>query len=153
MRVGKMTQTALAVTARLAEGYDRNERLSSAQIAKVCGLSQPLVAKVLTTLSQAGIVHGTPGPGGGYGLARDPGKVSIWDVRSLFERTEGRPRCFFSQKWCGDANPCPVHEQFATLRRHVDAHLHEITFGPFRAAANGSAAPSPRRRKFSAKAS
>jgi Rrf2 family iron-sulfur cluster assembly transcriptional regulator len=68
---GKTAQTAIAAVSRLAEVYDpaRRVKLNSADIAGHRHLPQPVVSKVLTTLSQAGIVSGSPGPGGGYWLA------------------------------------------------------------------------------------
>ena len=85
---GKTAQTAIAAVSRLAEVYDPAKRvkLNSADIAENRHLPQPVVAKVLTLLSQAGIVNGSPGPGGGYWLARPPERVTLYDVVALFER-------------------------------------------------------------------
>ncbi len=67
LRYGKTTQSAIAAMSRLAEQYDGGRtRVSSGDIAATRNLSRPLVAKMLTTLSQAGLIRGSPGPGGGY---------------------------------------------------------------------------------------
>ena len=67
---GKVSQAAIAAASLLAESYSSEDakRLSSREIAEKRKLSQAIVAKVLTTLSQVGIVTGSPGPGGGYGF-------------------------------------------------------------------------------------
>ena len=72
---GKAAQTAIAAVSRLAEVYDPEKRikLNSSDIAEKRHLPQPVVAKILTNLSLAGIVNGSPGPGGGYWLSRPPG--------------------------------------------------------------------------------
>ena len=72
---GKQTETAIAAMSRLAEVWDGGRtRLSAVEIADKRGLPRAMVAKILSTLSQANLVQGAPGPGGGYALAREPGE-------------------------------------------------------------------------------
>ena len=86
---GRQTETAIAAVSRLSEVYDGGAtRLSASEIARDRGLQAPSVAKILTTLSQAGLVGGMPGPGGGYALARDPSEITVRDVFALFERED-----------------------------------------------------------------
>ena len=58
---GKTAQHAIAAVSRLAQAYDpaKKAKLGSAEIADARGLPRPVVAKVLTTLSQAGLVAAT----------------------------------------------------------------------------------------------
>ena len=78
---GKQTEAAIAAMSRLAEVYDKERtRLSANDIADARGLQRPRVAKVLSVLSQAGLVTGSPGPGGGFALARHPREITIYDV-------------------------------------------------------------------------
>ena len=77
----KKTETAIAAASRLAEVYDGGKtRLSVVEIATSRGLQRPFLAKVLTNLSQAGIVSGIPGPGGGFALAKHPSEIVIFDI-------------------------------------------------------------------------
>lgn len=130
---GKTAQTAIASVSRLAEVYDRVTRvkLNSADIAENRQLSQPIVAKVLTILSQAGIVSGSPGPKGGYRLARDPGEVSLYDVVALFERLEENISCPFGPDYCGTSPQCPLHSDMVKMREQVLAYLKTSTFARF----------------------
>ena len=67
---GKQTERAIGAMSRLAEVWDGGKtRLSAFEIADQRGLPRPMVAKILTTLSQANLVTGSPGPGGGYCLS------------------------------------------------------------------------------------
>ena len=53
---GKQTERAIAALSRLAEVWDGGRtRLSSVDIADNRGLPRPMVAKLLTTLSQGGL--------------------------------------------------------------------------------------------------
>ena len=130
---GKTAQTAIAAVSRLAEVYDESKRLklNSADIAESRHLPQPVVAKVLTILSQAAIVNGSPGPGGGYWLARAPESVSLYDVVSLFERLEENVSCPFGPEYCGKGPHCPLHTDMLTLRGHITTFLKTSTFARF----------------------
>ena len=68
---GKQTETAIAAMSRLAEVWDGGKtRLSAVEVADARGLPRAMVGKLLATLSQARLVIGAPGPGGGYALRR-----------------------------------------------------------------------------------
>lgn len=110
-----MTQNAIAAISRLAEVYEEGLQLSSQEIADNRGLAQTLVAKLLSNLSQAGLVVGTRGPGGGYSLAKPPQEIRLIDIVSIFEREGEQIHCPFGPNWCGEKEPCPLHEHYVTI--------------------------------------
>jgi Rrf2 family transcriptional regulator, iron-sulfur cluster assembly transcription factor len=130
---GKTAQTAIAAVSRLAEVHDTTKRvkLNSADIAEKRKLPQPVVAKVLTILSQAGIVNGSPGPGGGYWLARDPSAISLYDVVCHFERLDQNVSCPFGPDYCGTGPHCPLHFDMLKIRDQMIAFLKTSTFERF----------------------
>jgi Rrf2 family transcriptional regulator, iron-sulfur cluster assembly transcription factor len=128
---GKTTQYAIAAASRLAEVYADEGKLSSLDIAKNRQLPQPVVAKVLTILSQAGIVTGNPGPRGGYCLARPPEQIRLLDVAECFERSDKTLTCPFGPTYCGTGNPCPLHQQIVALVNHFQRFLEENTLAVF----------------------
>lgn len=136
---GKATEAAIAAMGRLAELYDGGvTRASAVDIADSRGLQRPFVAKVLTTLSQAGLVVGSRGPGGGFALARPPEEIRLYDVFRLFEREETSDACPFGGGVCGVGDPCPLHDKLVSVQRSVDDLLLGTTFAVFRTAVEGS---------------
>jgi Rrf2 family protein len=99
------------------------------------------VAKTLSALSQAGLVTGSRGPGGGSALARDPKRIKLYDVYKLFEREDRNNNCPFGGGICGAGKPCPIHNKLVSVQQAMDRLLHKTTFADFR---TGHA---PRRRK------
>src|SRR5665647_3234529 len=92
LRYGKMVQTAVSVASRLAELYEQKGVVaSSLDIAKDRNIPKTAVAKVLTILAKNGLVTGAPGPGGGYRLAKEPNKITLFDIVSIFEKSISRP--------------------------------------------------------------
>lgn len=130
---GKMVQTAIAAVSRLAQVYDpaRRVKLSSADIAESRRLPQPVVAKVLTLLSQIGLVAGAPGPKGGYWLARPPEQISLLDVAGPFQRNEEELTCPFGPDWCGNGPHCPLHAYLEMLRNQRTEFMKQMTFAAF----------------------
>lgn len=129
---GKQVECAIAVMSRLAEVYDGGKtRLSAAAVADSRGLQRPFVAKILSSLSQAGLVHGSRGPGGGSALARHPKSIKLYDVFQLFERVERDDHCPFGGGRCGIGQPCPLHDKLVALQGAFDHLLYDTTFDVF----------------------
>jgi len=131
----------------LAEAHAGGKPLSSQEIANARNFSQPLVAKVLTHLSQAGLITGTRGPGGGYRLARKPGEITILDVVTIFEGHRDLLACPFGPGWCGVGDPCPLHDTLVALSDTAARRLEQKTFAAF----VDHPPPSPDQRKGSSK--
>ncbi len=128
----KTALNAVAAVSYLAERYDAGKpRVGSAEIATARNLPQPLVAKVLTILSQARLVKAVPGPNGGYVLAKRPDKISLYDVTCHFDRREPEILCPFGPGYCGSGPHCPLHDSIQDLLKRTDAFLHEHHFGLF----------------------
>jgi len=130
---GKTASNAIAAMSYLAERHgDDGPRASSAAIAENRSISKPLVAKVLTILSQAGLVGGSPGPGGGYFLAKPPEQIHLIEIVRLFEKTDTESRCPFGPHWCGHEEPCPLHDQLISLNEVGRRFLEETTLAVFK---------------------
>ena len=132
---GKSTETAIAALSYLAEVYDGGETLLSAsEIADSRGLPRPFVSKILSTLSQAELITGTRGPGGGFAFALHPRDVTLYDVYVLFEQENQEGICPIGGGVCGGSELCPIHDRFAAVRKAADKVLHQTTFDVFRLA-------------------
>ena len=131
----KQTETAIAALSRLAECYDGGEKkISVTEIANSRGLQRPFLAKILTTLSQAKLVDGTPGPGGGFTLTRSPREISIIDIYRLFEHQQITHACPYGGGTCGSGTPCPLHDRLLDVQQSVDRLLLETTLEGFQTA-------------------
>ena len=128
---GKMSSSAIAAMSALAEVHAQGNTLSSLQIAESRNLPHPIVAKVLTILSQHALIHGTRGPGGGYRLAKEPSSISLLDVVILFEGHHSSSSCPFGPGWCGHGEPCPMHNDLLAINESAAERLRILHFGSF----------------------
>lgn len=126
---GKTASNAIAVMSFLAADPER--RSGSAEIATARGISKPLAAKLLTRLASAGLVAGQPGPGGGYRLAKPPGEISLLDIVELFEQTALRSPCPFGHNWCGNEDPCPLHDTITKMLEENQRFIEDTRLSVF----------------------
>ena len=131
MHQSKAAQHAIAAVSRLAEEYKNSTAwLSAADIAESRNLRKPVAAKTLSILAQNGLVVGSPGPGGGYRLAKPPEQVSLWDVLYLFEG-DAEMACPYGPGWCAEGRPCPLHDSLAAIQNAVESYLKATRFDVF----------------------
>jgi Rrf2 family protein len=83
------TATRLGLYATLELARDPTQTLSSADLAERFGVSTHSLAKVLGTLSAAGLVQGGRGASGGYRFTGNRRRTTLMDVVALFEPAPG----------------------------------------------------------------
>lgn len=101
MILGNQIEWALhcmTVMAGLPEGV----QVSAKALAEFHGVPKEYLSKCLQQLSQAGLVHSTPGTKGGYSLSKSPDKISFLDI---VEAIEGKKKTFNCQE-IRQNNPC-----------------------------------------------
>lgn len=86
----------------ILSGLPKGRYLSTKALAELHGLPKEYLSKALQSLSQAGLVHTTLGPSGGYRLAKAPNELTFLDV---VEAVEGGGRTFVCQNIRAN-NPC-----------------------------------------------
>ena len=83
MKLQKASSFALYAVLELAA--NPTSQLSGTEIADKYGISAHHLAKVLRELGRAGIVDAARGVGGGYRLAVNPKRLTLFDVIQVFE--------------------------------------------------------------------
>ena len=83
------TATRLGLYAVLELARDPERTLSSADLAERFGVSNHHLAKVLGTLSNAGLVRGGRGASGGYRFTGNRKRTTLMDIVALFEPAPG----------------------------------------------------------------
>ncbi len=138
---GKTASNAIAIMSYLAERP--THRAGSGEIAKSRSISKALTAKLLTQLAAAGLVKGTPGPGGGYMIGKKPEEISLLQIVQLFEQTTTPSICPFGHNWCGNREPCPLHDTIVRMIEKNQRFLEDTRMSVFSLKKNKKARSQP----------
>lgn len=126
---GKTATNGIALMSYLARVAPR--RAGSEEIAKARFISRTLTAKLLTQLSAVGLITGQPGPGGGYTLAKAASEIHLLDIVGIFGHLQGASPCPFGSSWCGNNDPCPLHDSISNLMVLHRRFLEETSLAVF----------------------
>jgi FeS assembly SUF system regulator len=119
LKLSKKADYGLIAVRHLAR-HDSTGACSASDISAACGISGPLMAKVLQKLAKAGLVVSRHGSGGGYQLARDAAKISAFEVIDAIDGPLTITSCVTTRGECDQALTCTVREP---LRRVNDSIL------------------------------
>ena len=79
----------------------------------------PFLAKTFQILVKNGILNSTKGRHGGFSLARPVDEIVLIDIVRIVDGTSLEEDCVLGFKECGDADPCPFHDQWRTIRQSI----------------------------------
>ncbi len=79
-------------------------KCTTPQIATTLEASQAHLSKVMRQLVVAGVVESVRGPGGGFVLARTPGKISLLDIYQAIDGPFPDQTCLFRKRVCRGDN-------------------------------------------------
>lgn len=99
LRMSEAASLAMHAMAMLAADAER--KLSNAEIAERLDASGAHLSKVFQRLGKAGFVRSTPGPGGGFSLARSSDRITLLDIYRAFEGSAKPDVCLLSRPVCG----------------------------------------------------
>jgi Rrf2 family protein len=111
--------------ARLPAG----SRAPTAQIARDQGIPPTFLAKIISQLSVAGIVHATRGARGGVSLARPPAEVSLLEIVEAIDGPVALNECTLNPAACPMSNDCPIRPVWCDARTELVQRLSAARLG------------------------
>ena len=154
LRVSKIIDYGTLVLTHMAG--DSARVFSANDLASSLGLGQPVVSKVLKSLTQSEILKSTRGARGGYSLARAPKEISIADIiDALDEQPFGLTECTATPGACSVEAACTIRSNWQRINDIVRKTLEQVSiadmvtpaspiqFIPGRPAAEGKPAVAP----------
>jgi FeS assembly SUF system regulator len=126
LKLSKKADYALIALRHLAL-HNGHRAWSAAEIARIYGISAPLMAKVLQRLARSGLVEARQGSGGGYLLARDPAQITALDVVRSIDGPLAIASCFSAQGVCEQSLTCTVREPLRQVNESILAMLDRMT--------------------------
>ena len=121
--LSRSSEYAIRALAYLGQREDRAPWVLARQIAADLDIPFPFLAKILQTLAGEGVLESQRGRNDGFRLARNPERLSLFEIVEPFDKLGARRLCVLGQKVCSDETACPLHH---TWKHSLNSFLHRL---------------------------
>jgi Rrf2 family protein len=97
------------------------------EIAKAIDAPEPFIAKILQDLARQGLVLSAKGPAGGFYLDASGLKQTLADIVYAIDGDKLFTGCGLGLKSCSAKRPCPIHDDFVSIRKQIKSVLESTT--------------------------
>ena len=116
----KATEYALRATIFIAQKGTEEKKLSIDEIAKAIDSPKSFTAKILQSLTKDNhIISSVRGPNGGFFLTEKSKKLPVRTILKAMGEEEVLEKCVLGLKQCSEQQPCPMHEQYKSIRKQL----------------------------------
>jgi Rrf2 family protein len=105
----------------------RRAPCSAREIARTCGIPTELLAKILQKLAKNGILSSRHGTNGGYALARDPARITAFEVIRAIDGPLFITSCVNDRRECIQLTRCTVREPLRRVNDSIARALSAVT--------------------------
>lgn len=128
MQITRQADYALRAMLYLSK-LEPSQRAATSQIASEQHIPPSFLAKIISQLSIAGLIHTSRGARGGVSLARTPEAISILEVVEAIDGPIALNECTLSEDGCPFGEDCPVHPMWCEAQDELVKKLRMTTFG------------------------
>lgn len=132
MQITRQADYAIRAILFLAR-QEPNQRAATKQIAETQKIPPSFLAKIISQLSIAGLIHTSRGARGGVLLARPAQQISLLEVVEAIDGPISLNDCTISTEACQMSGDCPLHEIWHEAQAELVTRLRGTTFDKFMA--------------------
>ena len=105
------------------------ERTATSIIAKEQNIPPSFLAKIISQLSIAGLLHTSRGARGGVTLARDPKEITLLEVVEAIDGPIQLNECVQGEGICSFEDSCPIRAVWCDAQDELVTRLKKTNFG------------------------
>lgn len=124
--LSKSCEYGLRATLYLAS-LERDGYVSIGTISEELEISFPFLTKIFQKLNEADLLSSRRGPKGGVALTKPADEVTLHEIVVAIDGDDLFEECVLGLPGCGDAEPCPLHDQWSEERDRVEELFRETT--------------------------
>ncbi|MCX6055721.1 MAG: Rrf2 family transcriptional regulator [Chloroflexi bacterium] len=110
-----------------------NERAATKNVAAAQKIPPSFLAKIISQLSIAGLIHTSRGARGGILLSRPASAISLLEVVEAIDGPISLNECTISPGVCEFSGDCPIHKIWCENQEELVQKLRNTTFASFMA--------------------
>jgi len=127
MQITRQADYALRAITYLSQ-LEENKKATTILIAEDQKIPPSFLAKIISQLSLAGLIHTSRGAGGGVSLARPASEISVLNVVEAIDGPVFLNECTENSDSCPFLSTCPVQEIWCEARSDLVDKLSNATF-------------------------
>ncbi|PKO15236.1 MAG: Rrf2 family transcriptional regulator [Chloroflexi bacterium HGW-Chloroflexi-10] len=128
MQITRQADYALRAMLYLAK-IDPGTRSATSQIADIQQIPPSFLAKIISQLSIAGLIHTSRGARGGVSLARPAEEISVLEVIESIDGPIALNECTHSTGACPFGEECPLRPLWCGAQSELVEKLRSTNFG------------------------
>lgn len=128
MQITRQADYAVRAMLYLAK-LEPNQRAATSEIAEKQKIPPSFLAKIISQLSIAGLIHTSRGARGGVLLSRPSSAISLLDVVEAIDGPISLNECTLTPGICEFSEECPMHKIWCETQDTLVKRLRETTFG------------------------
>jgi Rrf2 family protein len=130
MQITRQADYALRAMLYLAQ-LEQGQRAATSQIADEQHIPPSFLAKIISQLSIAGLIHTSRGARGGVSLAHAPGEISVLEVVEAIDGPIALNECTHSVSACPFGDSCPLRPLWCDTQAELVEKLRSTSFAQF----------------------
>ena len=127
----KTCEYAIRAVFFISQKTSEGGRVSIKDIAVGIDSPEHFLAKILQDLSKRGLVQSAKGPNGGFFVDENTLRRPLAEIVEAVDGNGIFVGCALGLKECSEKNPCPLHNQFKTIRDEIHSLLRTTNIGDF----------------------
>ena len=127
MQITRQADYALRAMLYLAR-IPENQKAATSQIADEQRIPPSFLAKIVSQLSIAGLIHTSRGARGGVSLSRTPNEISVLEVIEAIDGPISLNACTVSQAECPLGPDCPLRPIWCGTQEELVNRLRKTSF-------------------------
>ncbi len=127
MQITRQADYAVRAVLYLAK-LGPNQRAATSQVAEEQSIPPSFLAKIISQLSIAGLLHTSRGARGGVTLARDPKEITLLEVVEAIDGPIQLNECAGENSTCTFDDDCPLKPVWCDAQYELVARLRGTNF-------------------------
>ena len=128
MQITRQADYAVRAVLHLARAGNA-ERSATSTVAKEQNIPPSFLAKIISQLSIAGLLHTSRGARGGVTLARDPREITLLEVIEAIDGPIQLNECVQGKGACSFEDNCPIRSVWCDAQDELVTRLRNTNFG------------------------
>ena len=135
MQITRQADYAVRAVLHLAQ-IKNGDRAATSTVAKEQHIPPSFLAKIISQLSIAGLLHTSRGARGGVTLARDPKEITLLEVIEAIDGPIQLNECVGDSGVCTFDSDCPIKTVWCEAQDELVSRLRRTDFGQLMAKSN-----------------